>query len=235
MAVGSDVVSTKYRRPRRRARGPVRRLPGAPGDPAAGRAHQAHLRRPGRGLPVLAGRVRPARRRQGDPFAHGAARDYTVRDYRTHLISERRAKPASVNLALAAIDNFCRFVGLGPANTRCEELPQLAPRALSVEYTRRLLRAAERGAQTGTIGGVRDRAVLTVLLFTALRIGALAALDRDDLAISARKGVVTVRRGKGERYRQVPLNAEARDALDAWLDQRTALPGHDGPAQFLSL
>lgn|GEM_PF-6151710 len=76
--------------------------------------------------------------------------------------------------------------------------------------------------------------MLTVLLFTALRIGALAALDRDDLAISARKGVVTVRRGKGERYRQVPLNAEARDALDAWLDQRTALPGHDGPAQFLS-
>jgi site-specific recombinase XerC len=47
--------------------------------------------------------------------------------------------------------------------------------------------------------------------------------------------IVTVRRGKGERYRQVPLNAEARDALDAWLDQRTALPGHDGPAQFLSL
>jgi len=53
--------------------------------------------------------------------------------------------------------------------------------------------------------------------------------DRDDVAISARKGVVTVRRGKGERYRQVPLNAEARDTLDAWLDKRNALPGRAGP------
>jgi len=66
-------------------------------------------------------------------------------------------------------------------------------------------------------------------------IGELAALNRDDVAISARKGVVTVRRGKGERYRQVPLNAEARDTLHAWLDKRNALPGSDGPALFLSL
>jgi len=72
-------------------------------------------------------------------------------------------------------------------------------------------------------------------LFTGLRIAELAALNCDDLAISARKGVVTVRRGKGERYRQVPLNAEVRDTLDAWLDKRTALPGSDGPALFLSL
>ncbi len=46
---------------------------------------------------------------------------------------------------------------------------------------------------------------------------------------------MTVRRSKGERYRQVPLNAEARDTLDAWLDKRADLPGSDGPALFLSL
>ncbi len=67
------------------------------------------------------------RRRQGDPFTDGHARDYTVRDYRTHLLSAGRAKPASVNLALAAVDHFYRFVGLGPANTRREQLPQAAP------------------------------------------------------------------------------------------------------------
>jgi len=97
------------------------------------------------------------------------------------------------------------------------------------------LRAAERGAESGTTGGLRDRAILTMLLFTALRIGELATLDRDDVAISARKGVVTVRRGKGDRYRQVPLNGEVRDALDAWLAKRVSLPQSDGPALFLSL
>ncbi len=148
------------------------------------------------------------RRRQGDPFTDGHARDYTVRDCRTHLVTAGRAKPASVNLTLAAVDHFYRFIGLGPANTRREQLPQAAPRALDVDQTRRLLRAAERTA-TGP-GGIRDRAIACVLLFTGLRIAELLALDVDDLSISARKGQLTVRRGKGERYRQVPVNAEAR-------------------------
>ncbi len=67
------------------------------------------------------------RRRQGDPFTDGHARDYTVRDYGTHLLSAGRAKPASVNLALAAVDHFYHFVGLGPANTRREQLPKRPP------------------------------------------------------------------------------------------------------------
>jgi len=52
---------------------------------------------------------------------------------------------------------------------------------------------------------------------------------------STRKGQLTVRRGKGERYRQVPVGAEARTVLDTWLAARRRLPGADGPALFLSL
>jgi site-specific recombinase XerD len=133
------------------------------------------------------------------------------------------------------LDSFYRWVGLGPARIRRDELPQAAPRALTVEQTRRRLRAAERAAHTGTAGGVRDRAVVTLLLFTGLRIAELAALNRDDVAISARKGLVTVRRGKGDRYRQVPLNSGARTALDAWLGKRSGLPGNDSTALLLSL
>ncbi len=175
------------------------------------------------------------RRQQGDPFTDTRARDYTIRDYRTYLIIDRHAKPASVNLTLAALGHFSRFLGLGPARVRGEDLRQAAPRALSVEETRQLLRAGERGAEGGTTGGVRDRAILTVLLFTARRIAELTALNRADVAISARKGVVTVRRGKGDRYRQVPLNVEARDALDAWFAKRATLPHSAGPALLLSL
>jgi len=38
----------------------------------------------------------------------------------------------------------------------------------------------------------------------------------------------------GERYRQVPVNAESRTVLDTWLAARRRLPGADGPALFLS-
>jgi len=51
----------------------------------------------------------------------------TVRDYRTHLIQGRKAKPASVNLTLAALDSFYRWIGLGPARVRRDDLPKPPP------------------------------------------------------------------------------------------------------------
>ena len=55
-----------------------------------------------------------------------------------------------------------------------------------------------------------------------MRLDELAALDADDLAISARKGWEVVRSGKRDAYREVALNAEAREALDGWISERRA-------------
>ena len=40
----------------------------------------------------------------GDPLADAAARVWAARDYKRHLKAVQRWKPASVNLALAALD-----------------------------------------------------------------------------------------------------------------------------------
>ena len=53
--------------------------------------------------------------RGGDALADPFARDYAVRDFKRHLKLKRRWSPASVNLALAAVDHFLRFIGLGAA------------------------------------------------------------------------------------------------------------------------
>jgi site-specific recombinase XerD len=53
-----------------------------------------------------------------------------------------------------------------------------------------------------------------------LRIGEVEALDVSDLRVSDRKGSVTVRQGKGSKYRQVPLNKDVREALLAYLEVR---------------
>ncbi len=37
----------------------------------------------------------------------------TVRDYRRHLLAERKASPATAKLALVAIDSFYAWLGLG--------------------------------------------------------------------------------------------------------------------------
>jgi site-specific recombinase XerD len=159
----------------------------------------------------LAGRPEP-----GVAITEPRGRDHAARDFKRHLKLERGWKPSSVNLALAAVDHFNRFLGLGPANVKREPLAQAAPRALSEEQQRALLRAAE-------VSRPRDRAIVTVLLYTALRLHELAALDVGDVSISARKGLLVVRSGKGDAYREVPLNRSCRGALEDWLKPRATM------------
>lgn len=149
----------------------------------------------------------------GAALREPGARDHAARDFKRHLKLERRWAPTSVNLALAAVDHFNRFLGLGPAVVSREQVAQAAPRALDEDDQRALLRAAEAARP-------RDRAIVVVLLHTALRLSELAALDVDDVRMSARKGLLIVRSGKGDAHREIPLNPTARAALDAWLNAR---------------
>jgi integrase/recombinase XerC len=165
----------------------------------------------------------------GNPLQDSSARDYAVRDYKTYLKTIRKRKPTTVNLALAAIDHFYSFLHLARAQVRREELPQQAPRALDREEQKRFLRAVER------CPSVRDQAVALLLFYTGLRVSECAALDLDDLLVSARKGKVLVRDGKGSRYREVPLNTEVREAQKAWLRERQRrFPRSQNPALYLS-
>ena len=72
----------------------------------------------------------------GDPLEDLHARDYAVRDYKSYLKAVRKAKPSSVNLSLAAIDNFYLFLGMGRPEVRREDLAQAAPRSLSAMRSR---------------------------------------------------------------------------------------------------
>jgi site-specific recombinase XerD len=72
--------------------------------------------------------------------------------------------------------------------------------------------------------GRRDRAVLTLLWRSGLRISEALALRPADVNLSA--GTVRVLRGKGGKARTVALDALARSALEAWL---TVRPRGRGP------
>lgn len=164
----------------------------------------------------------------GDALADEHARDYAARDYKTHLKTVQRAKPSSVNLSLAAIDNFYRYLGMGKPDAKREDLPGTAPGALEPEEQKRFLRAVERS------GSARDQAIARMLFFAGLRVSELVALDSTDVSVSARKGRLAVRSGKGDAYREVALNAEVRGALEGWITEREDYPASDGAALFLN-
>jgi site-specific recombinase XerD len=51
--------------------------------------------------------------------------------------------------------------------------------------------------------------------------------------MSARKGLVVVRSGKGDAYREVPLNALVRQVLEEWLADRRVKAGDGERALFV--
>jgi hypothetical protein len=75
-----------------------------------------------------------------------------------------KLRPASVNAAITAIDNFSRWLGLGAVKMKREDLPQEAPRALEPAEQGRYTRAAERCRRP------KDTAIALLLLNTDSRM-----------------------------------------------------------------
>jgi site-specific recombinase XerD len=155
------------------------------------------------------------RETNGDELTPARITPTDLRAYKRFLVDHRGLKPASVNRQLATLKSFLTWAagaGLLPAGP-----PPVLPKAVLQErrgprwLDRReqyaLRRAVERGGQ------VRDLAIVTLLLNTGLRLQELCALTWHDVQVTARKGLVTVTRGKGGKSRQLPLNAEARRTL----------------------
>jgi site-specific recombinase XerD len=76
--------------------------------------------------------------------------------------------------------------------------------------------------------GKRDRAILAVLLYHALRRAELCALRVEDYA--PRRGIVTLRvRGKGGKIRYVPVKPAAITRIEEYLDAAGHRGDSDGP------
>lgn len=94
---------------------------------------------------------------------------------------------------------------------------QLAPRSLSPREARKLLKEVK------VRGNSRDEAIISILLYTGLRVGELVSLTMDDVVLSERKGAIQVRAevAKGGKERAVPVPKPAREALLAYLGNRS--------------
>jgi site-specific recombinase XerD len=164
----------------------------------------------------------------GDPLTDPAARDEAVRGWRTHLLTVARQAPATVNNALAAVDDLYTRRGVGRAAAERTDLPAPAPRALDQGAQLRWLRAVE------THPSARDRALAGIPFYAGASIAEIVRLDTGDVRVSAREGGLRLH-GKGDRIRDVPIHPKLRTAIQRWLAQRPDWPGADtNPALFLN-
>jgi len=108
------------------------------------------------------------------------------------------------------------YTGANPAHGKFVKPPPVARDGKTVGLSpidcRRLLEAP--GQKTPI--GVRDRAILGVLAYSACRVGELVKLRVSDFKSSGEHRVLAIL-GKGGKERTVPLHLEAVERLSAWL------------------
>jgi integrase/recombinase XerC len=162
-----------------------------------------------------------------------------IRQYRDHLLDEAQRKASTINRHLAALSVF---MGWAEKNGQIESdptqdvrnIPQVnsGPKYLNKKQQFALQRAIEKDLQLSRLrypkrwrSRQRDASLVTFLLHTGLRLQEALDLRRNDVEIGERKGQVLVRQGKGRKQRTVPLNAEARKAVQDWLAVRPDVNG----------
>lgn len=129
---------------------------------------------------------------------------------------------SSVNMALSAL----RGVAQTAFNLNCMDAETLARirsvkrvsgdiqrkgRALDRQEIRALVQAAKQHPQP--VRRCRDVAIVLTLCGTGLRAGELVKLNRRDYD----NGILTVRQGKGRKYREIHVAAAVDKAIRAWL------------------
>ena len=84
---------------------------------------------------------------------------------------------------------------------------------LSPAEARRLLKAID----TGTLAGLRDRALVSVMLYSVARVSAVIGMRRQDYFRQERQGWLRLHEKGGTRH-DVPAHHRAAEALDDYLE-----------------
>ena len=155
----------------------------------------------------------------GEAFSPADVTTPTITLYRSHLKNVLELKPASINRHLVSIKRYFGWtvdeglVGRDPAKA-VKLVPRVGPppRHLTDREEAALVAAVER------YGSLRDRTLIVVALHTGLRAEELCGLRPSHVKMAKRSGRLEVW-GKRGKYREVPLNATAREALAEWMSE----------------
>lgn len=157
-----------------------------------------------------------------------------VKEYKHFLLGVERRKAGTVNRRLAALAALCKWARQTKQITSdpTENIKGVAgvargPKWLDKHEQHSLMRAIENDLELAKknypkrwVTRRRDASMVLFLLHTGLRLSEAINLQMSDIQLSERKGSVLVQNGKGNKQRSVPLNSDARKALQEWNEVR---------------
>ncbi len=172
----------------------------------------------------------------GQAFTPDQMNSADARAWREYTLEVEHLAPATWNRRHNSLKMLCRWIEerldlrLFPFEKRIKRAPEQeqAPRWLTQAEERAVMRRLEINITAAATKlrrwrAIRDRALVAVMRYAGLRVEEAAMLELGDVQLAERKGSVTVRRGKRDKTRTVPLSSSAREALGEWLEVRQSL------------
>lgn len=151
----------------------------------------------------------------------------------TGLTAVNKLEPRSVNRALSTIRTYLRYlidvdhpVPIAPDAIKMTKTDKKHPQVAELDQLIKLIESPVQIEKDELIG-IRNRAMLEVLLSTGMRISELISLNKNQLDGSGRLFI----RGKGKKERFVYLTPRAQHRLEEYLDMR----GDASVAMFVPL
>jgi integrase/recombinase XerC len=161
----------------------------------------------------------------------GALDSQHVRTFAAHSHAAGLA-PRSIQRRLSAVRSFCNYLvreralpGNPAYEIRAPKAGRRLPHTLDADQMAHLLNAPPGDALLA-----RDHALVELLYSSGLRLAELVGIDLADLDLKDR----TVRvLGKGRKSRIIPVGSKAVQALERWLQQRSAMVKAGEMAMFI--
>lgn len=158
------------------------------------------------------------------------------------LITERRREglgASSLHRLLSSIRGFYRWLQRyhhadhdPSTGLKAPKREQKLPQALEIEEVAQLAEAPSHAANNNEPITLRDQAIMELFYSSGLRLSELAKLERYDYDPGDR--AISVRHGKGNKQRRVPVGRIAAKAIQSWLKVRGQMAAGDSAALFVS-
>lgn len=164
-----------------------------------------------------------------DKTFEGTLIDFDVSMYKSYLRNIQRVSAATTNRKLNALLAFSKVLVAGGFSKKIIEVEYVnmeltvseGPEVLSRNELNRLRRSFQAADKA------RDIAIFEILYNTGIRVSELISLEPADFTITIKNGennfsLLKVREGKGNKYREIPLNRTSVNAINKYKECRPA-------------
>lgn len=161
------------------------------------------------------------------PFSPEKVTTLHIREFEEYMIKYEKLKPTTINKIIASLKTFYKYCistsivnydPMGKIKMKRISTQYAAPRWICRQDNAKFFHAIEQ-IQKEKIK-YRNLAICRLMASAGLRVQEVADLNIEDISLENRREDVIVRSGKGNKYRIVPLNSDAIEALKKWLKYR---------------